>query len=90
MNDTKESKFFRKGLTKRDKIVMLGGLGGALVCFLLGGYISVSHELIELTTEALQEFHHWMLISDCFMAAGFVLAMMVCIYNLIQNLKKEQ
>ena len=81
---------FRKDFTKRDKMIDIGGLGGALMCFLLGWYIRMKHELNELTTEAWQEFRHWVFVSDCFMVAGFVLICAVCIYNLIQNMKREQ
>ena len=81
---------FRKDFTRRDKIIDIGGLGGALVCLLLGWYIRASNELTELTTEAWQEFRHWIFISDCFMIAGSILVCVVCIYNLIQNIKREQ
>ena len=80
---------FRTDFTKRDIIVSLGGLGSALVCFLIGWYIGVNHELTELTAEAWQEFRHWALISDCFMVVGFVLTAAVSIYNSVQNMKKE-
>ena len=81
---------FRKDFTKRDIIIDSGGIGGALVCLLLGWYIRASNELTELTTEAWQEFRHWVFISDCFMIAGSILVCVVCIYNLIQNIKREQ
>ena len=81
---------FRTNFTKRDKIINFGGLGSALVCFLIGWYIGINHELTELTAAAWQEFRHWALISDCFMTAGFILIAVVCIYNLVQNMKKEQ
>ena len=80
---------FRKNFTKRDKIIGIGGIGGALVCFLLGWHISVTNELTELTTEAWQEFRHWAFVGDCFIAVGFILVSVVCIYNLIQNMKKN-
>ena len=81
---------FRTNFTKRDKIINVGGLSGALVCFLIGWYIGMHHELTELTEVAWQEFRHWALISDIFITVGFVLIMVVCIYNLVQNMKKEQ
>ena len=86
----KMKQIFRTNFTKRDKIINVGGLSGALVCFLIGWYIGMHHELTELTAAAWQEFNRWMMISDCFMAAGFILIAVVCIYNLVQNMKKEQ
>ena len=81
---------FRKDFTKQDIIIDIGGIGGALVCLLLGWYIRATHELTVLTAEAWQEFRHWVFISDCLMIAGSILVCVVCIYNLIQNIKREQ
>lgn len=81
---------FRREFTKRDKIIDIGGIGGALVCFLLGWYVKMNNQLTELTTEAWQEFRHWVFVGDCFMVAGSIFVCVVCIYNLIQNMKREQ
>ena len=81
---------FRINFTKRDKIINIGGLGSALLCFLAGWYIGMNHELTELTAVAWKEFRHWALIRDSFMTVGFILIVIVCIYNLVQNMKKEQ
>lgn len=81
---------FRRDFTKQDKIVSFGGLGSALVCFLIGWYIGLNHELTELTAEAWQEFRYWAFISDCFIAAGSILVSIVCVYNLIQNIKNDR
>ena len=81
---------FRKDFTKQDKIIDIGGLGGALMCFGLGWYIRINHELTELTTEAWQEFRHWAFVSDCFMVVGFILVCIVCIHNLIHNMNRHK
>ena len=80
---------FRTDFTKRDKIINLGGFSGALICFLTGCYIGTSHELTELTTEALQEFNHWMMISDCFMVVGYIVTAALCIYNGSSRYRKQ-
>ncbi|MDO4530538.1 MAG: hypothetical protein Q4C06_01040 [Bacillota bacterium] len=83
-------KIFRTEFTKRDKTISIGGIGGALVCFLLGIYIKHSHVLQEISAEAWQEFSRWHLIGDCFIGMGFILCACVSVYYLIQNMKAEK